>query len=525
VKSAVVAWALFCLLLIPPSAFLGTLAFAAGNEELERREHMAFSDRLEAAIRLRTAIDTATANGGAALASLPENASLEDARTAMMAATSANPFGVAFTYQNGTAMVISAGSNDRDAGDVDNQLEQARKFLEKDPVIRALAHDRWSLIGQRGLTFSSSDLNVLNVKKLSSGVEVGWLVDAATIMRGAAETLPPDYVLERDPDEDAVVANSTMTVVQDDRDRVTPPIGTITRKLSKTAPTISQPPPRTKEALTKITLGKALSFHVAEKDPAALDARARRARQRILAISFACITLFIAVAAAFFKRARNAQRLADLRTDFVAAVSHELRTPLASVRMFAELLEAGDVPEDERAEVEQALAGETRRLHATLDRMLRYGALARGKLVLAKQVQRLEPIAKEAAGKRNVTLDVPEDLEANVDSGMLTLAIDNLLSNAVKYAPEGGPYVVRARAQENHIVLSVTDRGPGLSKKAQEKVFLPFERADQRLSQATEGSGVGLALVRGIARAHGGDASVASEPGQGATFTLRLPRT
>ena len=518
VKSDVVAWVLFCLVLMPPSAFLGKLSLEAAHEALEWREHHAFSERLEKALQLRTAIDTASANGSAALQSLPENATIEEARRAIASATAAQPFGVAFTYQNGKVEILGTGTKEDEA---------ARQALENDPVLRTIENGNSKLFGKSGLTFSTSDLNQLNVRKLENGVEVGWLVDATTILRGAAQTLPPDYVLVRDPDEEPLWSNSKVTFVQDVRDSIPDRASKelITRRISKSAPETFTRPPRTKEALASITLGQRLRFHVAEKDPSDLDRRAHQARRRVLIWSFSAITALIAVAAAFFKRARNAQRLADLRTDFVAAVSHELRTPLASVRMFAELLEAGDVPEDERAEVEQALAGETRRLHATLDRMLRYGALARGKLVLAKQTQRLAPIAAEAAAKRDVKLEVPEDLEANVDAGMLGLALDNLLSNAVKYAPEGGPYLVRARAEGDDVVLSVSDKGPGLSREAQKKVFLPFERADQRLSKATEGSGVGLALVRGIARAHGGDASVSSEPGHGATFTLRVPRT
>src|SRR4029079_17933983 len=104
------------------------------------------------------------------------------------------------------------------------------------------------------------------------------------------------------------------------------------------------------------------------------------------------------------------------------------------------------------------------------------------------------------------------------------LVFDNLLGNAAKYAPDGAPYrVVIERAAGDVVRVSVGDRGPGLDRKARERIFLPFERADDRLVRATEGTGVGLALVRGIAEAHGGRAHVESEPGKGATFIVEIP--
>jgi two-component system phosphate regulon sensor histidine kinase PhoR len=169
-------------------------------------------------------------------------------------------------------------------------------------------------------------------------------------------------------------------------------------------------------------------------------------------------------------------------------------------------------------------------MSATLDRMLRFGALARGKLVAQKQRIALGPVVDDAVARfrgaradRAVDVEVEEGLEADADAGLLGLVLDNLLSNAAKYAPEGGPYRVVARRDDGHVEIAVADRGPGLDAAARARVFLPFERADDRLSRATEGTGVGLALVRGIARAHGGDASVRSEPGQGATFVVRFP--
>ena len=126
---------------------------------------------------------------------------------------------------------------------------------------------------------------------------------------------------------------------------------------------------------------------------------AERSGRVLLAATGVCIIVSVSLAAVLFARARRAQRLAELRTDFVAAVSHELRTPAASVRMLAELLEQGEVPPEERGEVERTLASETRRLGATLDRMLRFGALARGKLVVAKKREAAAPVARDAAAR------------------------------------------------------------------------------------------------------------------------------
>jgi two-component system phosphate regulon sensor histidine kinase PhoR len=283
--------------------------------------------------------------------------------------------------------------------------------------------------------------------------------------------------------------------------------------------------------VTDLHVAPQMALHLAPRDHVALAAAARRRGDQILAVTVSCVLVSVALAALLFARTRRAQRLAELRTDFVAAVSHELRTPLASVRMLAELLEGGDVPADERAEVEQTLASETRRLASTLERMLRFGALARGKLAVEPKREPVEPLVRECAARfrethagREVVVEVEERLEADLDAGLMALVLDNLLSNAAKYAPDGGPYRLAARARGDRVVFSLGDKGPGLSRQAQARIFLPFERADNRLSRATEGTGVGLALVRGIARAHGGDAKVESAEGQGATFIVEIPK-
>lgn len=235
--------------------------------------------------------------------------------------------------------------------------------------------------------------------------------------------------------------------------------------------------------------------------------------------------MFVVIAFVLFVRGQRQKRLAELRTDYVAAVSHELRTPLASVRMFSELLEAEAIPLDERREVELSLANEARRLHGTLERMLRFGALSRGKLAAERTPTALRPVLDAAAarGGPRVVVEADAALEASIDAGLVGHALDNLVGNANKYAPEGA-VVLRAARDGKDVVIDVVDQGPGLDSKARRKIWRPFERADDRLSRATQGTGVGLALVDGIARAHGGRATVASKPGAGATFTLRFPQ-
>lgn len=273
-----------------------------------------------------------------------------------------------------------------------------------------------------------------------------------------------------------------------------------------------------------------LVFHLVATDGAAQRASVTRAGNVLFGVAITSVLASLVLAAILYARFLGARRLAQLRTDFVAAVSHELRTPLASVQMLAELLEQGAVPEDERPEVEKTLAVETRRLSDTLSRMLRFGALARGKLSAERKRTLLAPIAQAVAARFRaahlelaVEVSVDEGLEADVDGGLLALALDNLLGNAAKYAPAGGPYRLELTRSERKVRISVQDSGPGLDRRAQARVFLPFERADDRLSRATEGTGVGLSLVRGIARAHDGEARVESAPGEGATFILEIP--
>lgn len=520
VKNDVRAWFFFVLVLALPTGLLATLGLYAGDAEAARITGAHFEQRLEATNDLRQKIELAMYHASDSLRAMPDDPSYAAMQSELQ--TTAIPFAAAYISRRTDTVEIVSPPPGGSAEDERLRASMLAFISSEDETARLLRTimvnigPDGNMNGRPAVHYMRTDDLVIAVRSFHA-VTAGWIFDLASIRRGAEQVLPPDLALEVSAMPDQLESLALKPI----HPSPSGPSFYLTRKPNKVSVGA------TSEDQTKIVVdrgAKNLVFQVVPKDATATRRDAYRARIWVVCVSFACLAFFLTTATVLFRRARNAKKLADLRTDFVAAVSHELRTPLASVRMFAELLEAGDVAEEERPEVEQALAGETRRLNATLDRMLRYGALARGKLVLKKHVQAVKPIVEEARRKRDVTIDIDPQLEANIDEGMLGLAIDNLLSNAVKYAPEGGPYTVRARNDRDDLVLSVSDRGPGISKKAQKKVFQPFERADNRLSTATEGSGVGLALVRGIAQAHGGDATVTSELGEGATFTLRFPR-
>lgn len=267
-------------------------------------------------------------------------------------------------------------------------------------------------------------------------------------------------------------------------------------------------------------------------DETALADQTRTSLLVLLGTAATALIVALGLAALLFARIRRERRLGALRTDFVAAVSHELRTPIASLRMLAELLAEERVPAEERAEVVTALAREARRLGNTVHRLLTFSRMEGGRAGGRRAEGSVTQVARSAVATfaerhRPVMIEGPPaapEVLAPIDEEQLAMALDNLLENARKYAPQGQPYEVTVRAVGDEVLIAVRDRGPGIVKADQQRIFEPFERADDRLSEATEGSGIGLSLVRHVARSHGGRAWVESEGG-GATFVIALPRS
>lgn len=512
------AWTLFALGISLPVAMLELAAEETAKAWTDKaREHMV-EERARVAAEVHVAFDQAHDDGSKTLEGISATTSDRDVLSKL---EHGNPFAIGFMFNVKTGEITFTEPGPP-------RLIKENKELRDDTSLIKLARNESFVAPGEMMSFNLHSGAYVTAREVRPDLTVGWLIDDESIQHGAAPHLPNNFLIEKAPLEgEAVVERGINIGIQlsagdprasdagaENAERI--------QKAKKAARNV------TSERLTHFTLAEfPTTFRVAIKpgDAEALDGLLNTFKNSAFGMVSACLFALVMFSVSLFWRARGAQQLADLRTDFVAAVSHELRTPLASVRMFAELLEAGEVAEDERPEVEQALAGETRRLNATLDRMLRFGALSRGKLAPQKSKQKVAPILAEAVARAsNAKLEVDPELEANIDGGLVGLALDNLLSNAKKYAPDGGPYLVRACGEKRRIVIDVTDKGPGLGWRARRLIWKPFERADARLSKATEGSGVGLALVRGIAEAHGGKATVTSKPGQGSTFTLRLPR-
>lgn len=227
---------------------------------------------------------------------------------------------------------------------------------------------------------------------------------------------------------------------------------------------------------------------------------------------------------------RRRDRLAAMG-EMAASVAHEIRNPLNAIAMSAQRLRrewdtagAGSEGErEERRELLDVLAAETRRIDAKVQQFLDFArppVLRRGPVALGEWAGALVEARRPLAESREVSLEV--DLgqagEAQVDAEQLRQALDNVLRNAIEAAPAGGRVRVTARSLAREHVLEVSDTGPGIPPEALPRLF------DLYFTTKPEGTGVGLAITQQVVAAHGGTVEVDPRPGQGARFTLRLPR-
>lgn len=217
---------------------------------------------------------------------------------------------------------------------------------------------------------------------------------------------------------------------------------------------------------------------------------------------------------------------------FVADASHELRTPLTAIRGFAELHRQGAVQGEEqtkdligRIEKESVRMGSLVEDLLLLARMDQSRKMNRDPVNISSAVNEAVESARAAGPNHPISVIAPdEELYVLGDAYRVHQVIANLLANARTHTPSGTPITVTLAHSDTGTTVAVSDNGPGLSEADQERIFERFYRADpSRARTSDEGSGLGLSIVDAVMRAHGGNVSVTSTPGEGATFTLFFP--
>jgi signal transduction histidine kinase len=235
-----------------------------------------------------------------------------------------------------------------------------------------------------------------------------------------------------------------------------------------------------------------------------------------------------------YSNVRRELHLSRLKSDFVANVSHELKTPLALIRLFAETLELGRVPSDEKAsQYYRVINKESQRLTQLINNILDFSRIEAGRKEYRFAPTDVGRIVSEVIDAYRFQIEqqgfalevtIADDLpEVNADKEALAQALLNLVNNAIKYSRDEKYLRLDVRRDGGRVLISVTDRGIGVAKGEQKKIFEKFYRAENSLVHDTKGSGLGLALVQHIMQAHGGAVEVESAPGKGSTFTLVLP--
>ena len=245
-----------------------------------------------------------------------------------------------------------------------------------------------------------------------------------------------------------------------------------------------------------------------------------------------CVTLF----GAYFlwRDVGRELRMAEMRSQFIASVSHELKTPLTAIRIFAETLRMGRLKDSQaKREYLDTIVNESHRLTRLLNNVLDFSKIEKGKRTYRREPACLSEIINAAVQATqyplkqqdfHLNVHLEEELpDISVDRDAIGQAILNLLSNAMKYSGESRRIDLRVQKRAGHAVIEVTDRGIGIDPVQQKRIFEKFYRVPSEQNQRIPGTGLGLALVFHIVKAHDGHVEVRSVLGKGSTFSIHLP--
>ena len=240
---------------------------------------------------------------------------------------------------------------------------------------------------------------------------------------------------------------------------------------------------------------------------------------------------FIEIAEDFNLMARELSSTETLRTDFVSNVSHELKTPLAVMRNYAALLKQPNLTDADRREYAAGIDGAVERMSVLITNILKLNKLENQQINLQPEAYDLsEQVTQCLLGfeelweKKGLEIDpdIEEGIEVTADPELLTLVWNNLISIAVKFSEPGGSVGVSVKSDGDWAVVAVSDTGCGISAETLKHIFDKFYQGDT--SHATEGNGLGLALVKRVVYLAGGELNVESTVGKGSRFEVRIRR-
>lgn len=240
---------------------------------------------------------------------------------------------------------------------------------------------------------------------------------------------------------------------------------------------------------------------------------------------------FNAIIDYFNRMVEELSGMETLRTDFIANVSHELKTPLAVIQNYGTMLQQPDLSEEERKDYARTVTNASQRLASLITNILKLNKLENQQIYPKKERFDLgEQLCECLLGFENaweaknleIESDIADGVTVESDPELLSLVWNNLFSNAVKFTEPGGTVGLKLYTESGHAVVEVSDTGCGISPEVGAHIFEKFYQGDS--SHATQGNGLGLALVKRVVDIVGGEIGVSSEPGKGSTFTVKLRR-
>ena len=252
---------------------------------------------------------------------------------------------------------------------------------------------------------------------------------------------------------------------------------------------------------------------------------------RVPAMNGSAVEGFDCIGTAVNKMAQELSSVETLRTDFIANVSHEMKTPLAVMQNYGTMLQQPGLEEEKRIEYAKSITESSRRLADMMTNILKLNRLENQQIFpqtseynlgeqLCECLLQFEKVWEKAG--IDIETDIEEDVFIKADSELLSLVWNNLFSNAFKFTEPGGTVSLSMHTTEHHAIVKISDTGCGMSPEVGAHIFEKFYQGDS--SHATQGNGLGLALVKRVVDIMQGEINVESAMGVGSTFTLKIRR-